>query len=176
MSGLDNDAFNVVMLLFRVAMGLTFAFHGYAKMFRGGRIAGTAGWFDSIGMKPGRLHATMASVTEQGSGVLLALGLFTPFAAAGVVGVMLVAAWVVHRKSGFLITGNGWEYTFVTALMAVVIGALGPGDISLDQAFGLKDGLNGWTGLVVAVVLGLAGGVAQLALFYRPPVVAAETA
>lgn len=176
MNGLDNDAFNVVMLLFRVGMGLTFALHGYAKMFKGGKIAGTGAWFDSIGMKPGKMHAMMASVTEQASGLLLAVGLLTPFAGAAVVGVMLVAGWVVHRSSGFLITGNGWEYTFVTAMMAVVIAALGPGEISLDSAFGIADDLNGWVGLGIALILGLAGGVAQLALFYRPAPAAAAAA
>ncbi len=176
MNGLDNDAFNVVMLLFRVGMGLTFALHGYAKMFKGGKIAGTGAWFDSIGMKPGKMHAMMASITEQASGLLLAVGLLTPFAGAAVVGVMLVAGWVVHRASGFLITGNGWEYTFVTAMMAVVIGALGPGEISLDNALGIADDLNGWVGLGIALILGLAGGVAQLAVFYRPPAPAAAAA
>lgn len=176
MEGLDPTEFDLVTFLFRVAVGLTFAAHGYAKMFRGGRIDGTAGWFDSMGMKPGRLHALLASITEMASGLLLALGLFTPFAAAAVIGVMVVAGWTVHRSNGFFIVSEGWEYTFVMALMAFVIAGLGPGRWSLDEAFGIADDLNGYVGLAIAGVLGLAGGVGQVAVFYRPPAAATAEA
>jgi putative oxidoreductase len=169
MEGLDPTEFDLIMFIFRVAVGLTFAAHGYAKMFQGGRIDGTAGWFDSIGMKPGRVHAYLASVTEMGAGVLLALGLLTPFAAAAIIGVMLVAGWTIHRDKGFFIVSEGWEYTFIVALMAFVIGGLGPGRWSVDAAFGIADDLNGYAGLVIAGGIGIAAGIAQVALFYRPP-------
>lgn len=174
MDGLDPSEFDLVTFLFRVLVGLTFASHGWAKMFRGGRIAGTAGWFDSIGMRPGRVHAMMASITEMASGILLALGLLTPFAAAAIVGVMVVAGWTVHRSSGFFIVSGGWEYTFIVALMAVAIAGLGPGDWSVDEALGIAADLNGYTGLAIAAVLGIGAGIAQLAIFYRPPAATAE--
>ena len=170
MEGLDPTEFDFIMFAFRVLVGLTFAAHGYAKMFRGGRIDGTAGWFDSMGMKPGRVHALLASLTEMGSGLLLAVGLLTPFAAAAIVGVMIVAGWTVHRNNGFFIVSEGWEYTFVVALMAIVIGGLGPGGWSIDAAIGIADDLNGYAGLVIATGIGVAAGIAQIALFYRPPV------
>lgn len=169
MEGLEVAEFDTITLLFRVLVGLTFAAHGYAKMFQGGRIDGTAGWFDSIGMKPGRLHAYLASITEMGSGLLLALGLLTPFAAAGIIGVMVVAGWTVHRDNGFFIVSEGWEYTFVMGLMALVIAGFGPGNWSIDEALGFADDLNGYVGLAIAFLLGVAGGIGQLALFYRPP-------
>ena len=121
MDGLDGTEFDTIMLVFRVLFGLTFAAHGYAKLFRGGRLAGTARWFESMGMKPGRLHGLMAASTELGSGLLMALGLLTPIAAAGVIGVMVVAGWTVHRNNGFFIVAEGWEYTFVLALVAFTI-------------------------------------------------------
>lgn len=160
--------FDTIMLIFRVLMGLTFASHGYAKMFSGGKIAGTAGWFDSIGMKPGRIHALAASITEMGAGVLLAIGLLTPFAGAAVIGVMLVAGYTVHRGHFHIVKG-GWEFTFINALMAAVIAGLGPGRFSLDRALGIDDSLNGYTGLILAVVIGVVAGAAQLAIFFRPP-------
>ena len=176
MEGLDAAEFDLVTFIFRVAVGITFAAHGWAKMFRGGKIAGTAGWFDSIGMRPGRMHAFMASITEMASGALLALGLLTPFAAAAIVGVMVVAGWTVHAKNGFFIVSEGWEYTFIVALMAFVIAGFGPGAWSIDQAIGIAEDLNGYTGLAIAGVLGVAAGVAQVAIFFRPPAPAAETA
>ncbi len=168
MEYLDQSEFDLILAVFRVLFGLTFAAHGYAKVFRGGRLAGTAGWFDSIGMRPGWLHARLAAGTEIAAGLLLALGLLTPFAAAAMIGVMVVAGWTVHRNNGFFIVGEGWEYTFVVGLVATAIAGLGPGNWSVDEALGIGD-LNGLTGLAIALVLGLAGGVGQILGFYRPP-------
>ena len=88
----------------------------------------------------------------------------------GLVGVMLVAGYAVHRKNGFFIVGEGWEYTFLLAIAAVGIAMLGPGDWSLDSAIGIDTDLDGWTGLLIAGAGGVAAGVSQLAAFYRPPV------
>ncbi|MEM9651932.1 MAG: DoxX family protein [Actinomycetota bacterium] len=169
MDGLDPVEFDVILAGFRVLVGLIFAAHGWAKRFSGGGIDGTARWFDSIGMKPGKLHANLASTTEMVTGVMLAIGLLTPFAAAGIIGVMVVAGWTVHRSNGFFIVGDGWEYTFIVGLMALLVGGLGAGRWSIDWALGITDQLNGWVGLAIAAGLGLAGGAAQLLIFYRPP-------
>lgn len=167
MGDLTANEFAAVLLILRVAFGLTFASHGWAK--RKGGIDGTAGWFDGMGMKPGRLHAHLASLTEIGTGLLLAVGLLSSLAAAGVIGVMVVAGYTSHRKNGFFIVKNGWEYTFIVGLIAVVIAGLGPGDWSVDESLGLADALNGWVGLALALGLGIGAGIGQLALFYRPP-------
>src|SRR5579859_4520613 len=81
---------DVAALLLRVVVGGTMLAHGWNHAFGGGKIAGTARWFDSIGMRPARVHAYVATLTEIGSGVLLLLGLLVPLAAAGVLGTMLV--------------------------------------------------------------------------------------
>ncbi len=160
---------NLAMLLLRVGIGLTFAAHGYGKIFQGGRIPGTAGWFDSMGMKPGKLHAWMAALTEISAGMLLALGLLTPLAAAGMVGVMVVAAWTVHRHNGFMIVREGWEYTFVLALVAVAVATLGPMEWSVDNALGIDDNWDGYIGLAIGAGGGVLAGITQLTVFYRPP-------
>lgn len=163
------DEINSALLLIRVALGVTMAAHGYNKFFKGGRIAGTAGWFDSIGMRPGKMHATLAASGEIAAGVCLALGFFTTFAALGFVGLMTVAGWTVHRDKGFMIVNEGWEYVFVLAVSAVTIAMLGPGEWSIDDAIGLADDLDGWTGLVISAVGGVAAAVALLAVYFRPP-------
>jgi len=162
-----TEDFDALMLVFRVLFGLTFAYHGWAKRFAGGRIAGTARWFDSMGMRPGRLHAQAASITEIVTGLMLVLGVLTPVASAGVVGVMVVAGWTVHRKNGFAIVGDGWEYTFVVGLIAVAIAGFGPGKYSLDAAY--IDMISpGLAAAGLAIGLGVAAAVAQLIMFYRP--------
>ncbi|WP_029114195.1 DoxX family protein [Mycobacterium sp. URHB0044] len=167
-------AYDFGILVLRVVIGLTMAAHGYNKFFGKGGLAGTAGWFDSMGMKPGIFHARVAASTEMAAGLGLAVGLLTPIPAAGFVALMLVAYWTVHRPNGFFIVKEGWEYNLILAVTAIAIATIGAGQLSLDYALfhtsALYDYLHGWWGLLIAVVLGLAGGIGQLAIFYRPPV------
>ena len=168
-----DSAIDFGLLLLRVVLGLTMAAHGYNKFFGGGRIPGTAGWFDSIGMKPGLFHARVAATTELTAGLGLAAGLLTPIPAAGFVALMLVAAWTVHRHNGFFIVKEGWEYNLILAVAAVSIAAIGAGRYSLDNVLfrnsGIADLLHGWCGFAIALGLGLIGGIGQLIIFFRPP-------
>jgi putative oxidoreductase len=161
--------YDVALLILRLVLGLTLAAHGLNKFFGGGKIPGTARWFESIGMKPGKFHATLAATTETAAGLGLAAGFLTPIPAAGFVSLMLVAAWTVHRSNGFFIVKEGWEYNLVLAVSAVVVATLGAGRLSLDWVVFGKNWFDGWHGLVISVGLGLAGAIGQLLIFYRPP-------
>ena len=161
------DQFNLGLLILRVVVGPVFAFHGFAKIFRGGRLEGTAGWFDSMGMRPGHVHARFAAFGELATGTCLALGLLTSFAGLGLVALMSVAVWTVHKGKGLLVTKDGWEYNLVLATIGVTVATLGPGEWSLDDALGID--LNGTTGLLIALVGGVAAAAGLLATFYRPP-------
>ncbi|AAS04980.1 MULTISPECIES: DoxX family protein [Mycobacterium avium complex (MAC)] len=161
--------YDVGLLILRLVLGVTLAAHGYNKFFGGGRIPGTARWFESIGMKPGKFHATVAASTEMAAGLGLAAGLLTPIPAAGFVSLMLVAAWTVHRPNGFFIVKEGWEYNLVLAASAVVVATLGAGRLSLDWLVFGKNWMDGWNGLLISLLLGLAGAIGQLVIFYRPP-------
>ena len=86
------NAYDFGILLLRIALGLTMAAHGYNKFFGPGGLAGTAGWFDGMGMKPGKFHARIAASTEMAAGLGLAVGLLTPIPAAGFVSLMFIAA------------------------------------------------------------------------------------
>jgi len=164
------DGASFGLLLLRVAVGVSLAAHGYNKFFGGGGIEGTAGWFDSMGMKPnGKIHAPMAASTELGAGLLFAVGLLTPLAAAGFVGLMIVAAWTVHRANGFFIVKNGWEYNLILAAVPVGIAMVGPGKYSLDWALGLDFVYEPWLAFGLSAVLGTVAGIGLLAACYRPP-------
>lgn len=156
------------LLLLRGVAGLTMAAHGYQKFFSGGRLAGTARWFDSMGMRPGRLHALAAATTEVVAGVLLALGLFTSLAGAAFVALMLVAGWTVHRANGFFSVKSGWEYNLILATTGATLGITGARGWSLDAALDLDSVFSGTTGLAI-VGGGLLAGIAQLVVFFRPP-------
>lgn len=154
------------LLLARVALGGLMAAHGAQKLFGwfgGYGLTGTGGFFESLGFRPGRLFAAAAGLTEFGGGLLLALGLLHPFAAAGIVAVMVVAALSVHWQHGLFATSNGIELPLLYAVGAAALALTGPGAFSLDAALGLTPL---WTPELVGTLLagGVAGGAANLAL------------
>ena len=161
---------DVVLLVLRVAAGLMIAMHGYAHIFKKGKLAinGTAAWFGSMGMRPPLVQAWMASLTELAAAGSLVLGLLTSLGAAGLLGVMVVAWITAHRKNGFFIynPGQGWEYVAMLSAMSLAIGTFGPGKWSLDHAIDLS-WYSGSTGLWITL-LGVAGAAVLLAICWRP--------
>jgi len=165
----DVHAVDLALVVLRVGLGVVFIAHGYNHVFGGGKIAGTARWFESLGMRPGALHAWTASLTELGAGALLLAGLLTPWACAGVVGTMAVA-WVTnHLRNGFFIfrPGEGYEYVMTLTLAALALAGLGGGEWSLDNALDIFQP-GGWLGLGIGAVVGGGGAAALLAVFWRP--------
>ncbi len=151
---------NLGLLILRVVVGLLFVGHGAQKLFGiwgGHGLAGTAGFFENIGLKPGRLHATAAGVMEFGGGLLLALGLFTPIAAMTLIAVMTAAVISVHYPKGLWVTGGGYEYNLVLASVAFALAGTGAGNWSLDHALSLSD--HGVLWAVGALVVGVIGGI-----------------
>lgn len=95
------------------------------------------------------------------------MGLLTSFAGLGLVALMSVAAWTVHRGNGLLVTGEGWEYNLVLGAVGVAVATIGPGEWSLDEAIGID--LNGTAGFLIALAGGVAAAAALLAVCFRPP-------
>ena len=161
-------------LIARVILGVLMAGHGAQKLFGwlgGYGLAGTGGFFENLGFKPGRLFAAAASVSEVVSGMLIALGLFGPIGPAILLSVMIVAAVSVHWKNGIFVTSNGIEVPLVYAAMAVMFALTGFGRYSLDSLLGLG---SIWTRPFVATVLaaGVLGGIINLSLRRTPPATA----
>ena len=166
----DADAANLALLAFRACIGAVMLAHGINHIFGGGKIEGTARWFGSLGMKPGIVHAWLASLTEIAGGTLLVLGLLTPLGGASVIGVMLVAWITNHRGNGFFIfrPGEGWEYVMTLTFCGLLLAVVGPGEWSLDDALDIYDDLAGVTGLLIALIAGAGGAVLLLLGFWRP--------
>lgn len=153
------------LTVLRVVIGTLFFGHGTQKLFGwfgGHGIEGTAGFFESLGLKPGRRHATAAGAAEAGGGALVALGFLTPAAAAALIGVMSTAIEKVHMKNGPWVTNGGYEYNLVLIAIMVALADVGPGEFSIDHALGTE--VNG----PGVAALALAGGVAGSYLMTRP--------
>lgn len=152
---------NTGLLVLRLVVGLILAGHGAQKLFGlfgGYGIAGTGGWLDSIGFRPGRAMAVLVGLAELAGGLGLALGLLTPLSAAVVIGTMAVAVWT-HASNGLWSTNGGYELALINAIVAVALAFTGAGSFSLDHALGLTFG----TGYgVAAVVVGLVAALAAV--------------
>ena len=151
------------LLLLRLVVGLTLASHGAQKLFGwfgGYGLAGTGGFLESIGFRPGKLQAALAGLAEFGGGLLLALGLVTPIGSILVFAVMMVATMSVHWSKGFFSTGGGIEYTLVLGVAGLSLAFTGPGQYSLDAVLGV--GPFGVQSGLIALGAGLAGSIGAL--------------
>ena len=162
------NRFDAVQLMIRVVLGVVIIAHGYNHIWGGGRIQGTARWFEGIGIKPGIVNAWASALTELGAGGGLILGLFTSLDCAGIVAVMVVAGITNHWQHGFFIFREGYEYVMVLAFVALSIAVLGPGKYSLDRALKIDDNLDGTTGGLITLLVGVGGALALLAVCWRP--------
>jgi putative oxidoreductase len=147
------------LLVIRLGLGGMLAMHGLNKVFGSGGLAGTARWFESLGLRPGWLHARLAASTEIGGSFLMACGLAFPLAGATFIGLMAVAALTDHRGKGFFVFKGGWEYVALIGVVSVAIVSIGPGGYSLDSAFGWQLRGPGWAGLALLIGLFAAGGL-----------------
>ena len=157
------------LLLARLVVGGYMAAHGAQKLwgwFGGYSAEATAGFFESIGYRPGRQFVAMAAGTEVLSGVLVMLGLFGPVGPALMIAVMIVAAVTVHWAHGWFVANNGIELTLMFAASAVVLALTGFGALSLDHVLHLS-GYYTPTLASLAVVGGVMGGV--IGLVVRSP-------
>ncbi|MBM7554203.1 DoxX family protein [Thalassobacillus pellis] len=123
------------LLIIRLFLGLSFAAHGAQKLFGwfgGHGVEGTGGFFESIGIKPGKTMALAAGISEVIGGLLFALGLLTPLAALLIVVPMLVAIAKVHGSNGFWATEGGYEYNAIIIVAAIGVALIGAGTYSVD--------------------------------------------
>jgi putative oxidoreductase len=172
---------NIGRLAARAVIGGLFVGHGTQKLFGwwgGPGRPGTEAMMESLDLRPAKVHALAAGLTETVSGSLLAVGLATPAAAAGLTGVMTTAIRKVHLDKGVWAANGGWEYNAVLIAAVTMLAETGPGDLSLDHALGMERQGPAWA--LGALATGVAAAAATMAIgrrFSRAPAPAsADTA
>ncbi len=164
---MSADALNAGLLALRLVLGLVFVAHGIKHFVNREK---TINWTASIGFKNPTIQWAFMTFAEIGIGVGLTLGLLTSFAAAGLVSMMFVAFWTVHRAAGFFVSARpdeGYEYVLVLVVAAFALAVMGPGEWAVDDALDIARTFDGGVGALVAGG-GLLAALAQLGVFYRP--------
>lgn len=149
---------SIALLIARLILGAGFIAHGTQKLFgwfHGPGLAGTGGFFEKLGFRPGMAFALMAGLTETLGGLLTLLGLGGALGPVLIVLVMLVAIGSVHYDKGFFATDGGWELNVAYIAIALAVAFAGNGLYSIDNALNLSfltDATQIWYALAAAVI------------------------
>jgi putative oxidoreductase len=155
---------DIGLFILHALVGALFVGHGAQKLFGvfgGHGIEATGGFMESLGLRPGRVHATLAGGAEFLGGLLLALGLLLPLAAGLLIATMVTASLTAHRGKGIWNQGGGFELPLVFGTVAFALAGAGGGQLSLDSALGLDLTGTGWA--LAALAAGLLGGLGAIA-------------
>src|SRR3954453_10192579 len=165
-----GDAMNLARLTARVVIGGLFVGHGTQKLlgwFGGPGLEGTAGIREPLKLNPPRRNALLAGATETAGGALLAAGLATPLASAGLIGTMITAIHKVHWSSGPWVASGGYEYNLVLIAGLLSLSDEEPGDMTLGSAPGLRFSGTRWP--LAALTLGASASAASVWLGRNAP-------
>lgn len=159
---------DLALLVLRATFGGFLTGHGAQKLFGwfgGPGQKGTAGWLESMGLKPGQVWATAAAASEFGGGALMMLGFLNPLGPVASLGSMGMATAKVHWGKPIWVSSGGAEFPITNMALALALMLAGPGKFSLDEALGTS--LPRWSAIpgvalaVAGVALGLKTSAAQ---------------
>ncbi len=123
--------------LLRISFGVMLFAHGFVLKFMTFGLAGTAGFFESIGFPGWTAYAVFFAETF--GGLALIAGIGTRWISLAILPVLLGALWV-HIGNGWVFSaeGGGWEFPLYLVVLAIAQFLLGAGAWSLDRKFALE--------------------------------------
>lgn len=130
-----NSGADLGLLVMRMVLGTVFVAHGAQKVFGwfgGPGLDGFASQLTGLGFRQPDALSALTGYVELVGGFLIILGLFTPLAAAGLLGVAINAVWV-KWAGGLFATVGGFEFELVLAAVAAGLAFTGPGRAALDR-------------------------------------------
>ena len=106
--------------LLRISLGVMYLTHGVVLKLMTFGLAGTAGYFASIGLPAGLAYVVFAA--EATAGVLLLANVATGWVALALLPILGGAFWV-HAGNGWVFSnaGGGWEYPLFLIVVSVVV-------------------------------------------------------
>lgn len=120
--------------LLRVSLGVMFLAHGVVLKLMTFGMAGTAKFFEGIGLPGWLAYATVAA--EGLGGLLLVLGVQTRWVALALSPILLGAIATVHARNGWVFSapGGGWEYPLYLFVLCLAQAMLGDGRWALMRS------------------------------------------
>ncbi|MBL8708910.1 MAG: DoxX family protein [Rhodospirillaceae bacterium] len=130
----DTKNADLAALLLRVSLGIMFIAHGFILKYLTFTLAGTAQFFESIGL-PGFL-AYLTFAAETLGGIALVLGFRTRLVAIALLPILVGASWV-HLGNGWVFSAanGGWEYPLFLIVVSIASALLGNGAYAIDDVF-----------------------------------------
>ena len=126
-----NKDYGIALL--RISLGVMFIAHSVVLKYFTFTLAGTAGYFESIGL-PGFLAYVVFGMEAVG-GILLVLGVRTREVAAALIPILVGALWA-HAGNGWVFSnaGGGWEYPLYLIVLSGAQVLLGEGAFALSRS------------------------------------------
>lgn len=117
--------------LMRVSLGVMYLAHSVVlKLFTFG-LAGTVGYFESIGLPEWLAYTTFAA--EALGGAMLVFGIYARWVAVALIPALLGAIIWAHGGNGWVFNapGGGWEYPVYLIVLSIAQFLLGDGRYAL---------------------------------------------
>lgn len=117
--------------LMRFVTGACLVPHGFQKLFLG---ALPFAAIKTLGLPAAAAY--LVGCNELFCGLMIALGLFTRFGAAGLIIEFTVVTFAIQYKYGYFWTSKGLEFPLVILILSIAIFFRGGGPYSLDRLIG----------------------------------------
>lgn len=122
--------------LLRISLGIMYIAHSVVLKYFMYTLAGTAGYFESIGLPAFLAYVVFA--LEVVGGVLLILGIRTRLVSLALIPILIGATWA-HIGNGWVFSNanGGWEYPLYLIVISIVV-ALQAEPLTRPQGFARK--------------------------------------
>lgn len=126
------QATSLAAFLLRISLGVMYLSHSLVLKVSTYGMAGTVGFFESIGLPGWTAWATV--IAEVVGGSLLILGIGSRYVALALTPILLGALWV-HAGNGWVFSAanGGWEYPLYLIVLSVAQALLGDGAYALGS-------------------------------------------
>jgi putative oxidoreductase len=128
-----RDTTPYAAFLLRVTLGVAFLAHGLLLKIGTFGLAGTMGFFGSIGYPP--VFGAIVAIAETAAGIALLAGVWVRAVSLLTIPIM-IGATIQHLPAGWVFSarGGGWEFPAMWTVLMLVQAGLGAGAFALDPA------------------------------------------
>ncbi|MBK8157289.1 MAG: DoxX family protein [Rhodospirillaceae bacterium] len=131
----DQKNAQLAAFVLRLSLGIMFLAHSIILKYLTFTLAGTAQFFESLGLPAALAYLTFAG--EALGGIALVLGFKSRLVSIALIPILLGAFWV-HSGNGWVFSAanGGWEYPLFLIVVSGVVALLGNGAYAIENVLG----------------------------------------